>query len=75
MEQEHSRVKYESAVRKRNEARATVVNEAMRQEAIERLRAARLQMGSRFVIKFDERDTASVTPDELKRLLADYVVF
>jgi predicted small secreted protein len=74
-EHEQSRAKYESAEREHNEARTMVANEAMRQGAIDRLRAAGLQMGSRFVIKFDGRDTASVTPDELKRLLADYVVF
>ena len=74
-EQEQSRAKYESAERKHNEARTMVANEAMRQGAIDRIRAAGLQMGSRFVIKFDGRDTASVTPDELKRILADYVAF
>lgn len=74
-EQDQSRAKYESAERIHNEARTAAVNDAMRQGAIERLRAAGLQMGSRFVIKFDGRDTASVTPDELKRILADYVVF
>jgi hypothetical protein len=75
LEQEHSRVKYESAVRKRNDALATAVNETQRQEAMERARAAGPKMGSRFVIKFDRSDPSSVTPDELKRLLADYVVF
>jgi hypothetical protein len=75
MEQEHSRVKYESAERKRKDARATAVYVARHKEAIERARAGAPNMGSRFVIKFDRTDPASVTPDELKRLLADYVVF
>jgi hypothetical protein len=75
MEQEHSRVKYESAERKHNDARAAAAYEAWRKEATERARAAGPYMGSRFVIKFDGRDTASVTADELKRILADYVGF
>jgi hypothetical protein len=75
LEEEHSRVKYESSVRKRNDALATAVNETQRQEALERARAAGPKMGSRFVIKFDRSDPAAVTADELKRILADYVAF
>jgi hypothetical protein len=74
-ENDHSTLRYQTAVRKRDDALAAAEYETRRREAIERARTTRLKMGSRFVIKFDARDTASVTADELKRILADYVVF
>ena len=73
-QQDRDSLKYQTAERKHNDVREQAAYEARRQKAIEIERARRLTMGSRFVIKFD-RDTASVTPDELRRILADVITF
>lgn len=71
----HSTVRREQSQRQQNNARNQTEYAGRLKDAIERERAMRLRMGSRFVIKFDGADTASITPDELKRILADYVAF
>lgn len=75
LENVHSTVRHEQSQRQQNNARNQAEYAGRLKDAIERERVARLKMGSRFIIKFDGADTASITPDELKRILTDYVVF
>lgn len=70
-----STVKYESAKRQHEDSRAEAEYQARRQKAIERARELRLKMGSRLIIKFDRTDAASVTPEELTKLLSAFVAF
>ena len=70
-----STVKYESAKRQQADREAEAKYEARRQKAIEQARELNLKMGSRFIIKFDDRNTASITPEELTKLLSAYVSF
>lgn len=70
-----STVKYESAKRQQADSKAEAEYQARRQKAIANARALNLKMGSRFIIKFDNRDAASITPEELTKLLSAFVSF
>jgi hypothetical protein len=71
----NSTLRYESAKRKREDLARVSAYYAKRDLAIEKIRQTALKQGSRFVIRVEKADASLVTADELKRLLADYVVF
>jgi hypothetical protein len=70
-----STVKYESAKRQQADREAEAKYQARRQKAIEQARELNLKMGSRLIIKFDNRNAAAVSPDELTKLLSAFVSF
>ena len=71
----NSTLRYEASKRNQEDALKLSEYRARRDLAVQKARREALQKGSRFVVKFDRLDTAAVTPDELKRALADYVQF
>lgn len=70
-----STVKYESAKRQREDSERAANYQARKKEALDKARAENLKKGSRITIKFDNRDTANLTPEDLTKLLAPYVSF
>lgn len=70
-----STVKYESAKRQQADSKAEAEYQARRAKAVEEARALNLKMGSRFIIKFDNRDAGAVTREELTKLLSAFVSF
>jgi hypothetical protein len=71
----NSTLRYESSTRKRDDAAREAVYYTRRDNEIAKDRETRLKMGSRFVIKMDKARMASITPEELTKLLSAYVSF
>jgi hypothetical protein len=70
----NSTLRYESSKRKREDAAREADYYKRRDNEIAKDREIRLKMGSRFVIKMD-KGAASITPEELTKLLAAYLSF
>lgn len=70
-----SQVRYEVSKSQREESLRTADYRDRKKAAIAKARELNLKMGSRFIIKFDNRNAASITPEDLTKLLSAYVSF